>query len=552
MRIAGFRLGFGFGRSDAGRSGCDRSGKRAAAGVSGTHWRQSSALIAALALAAGTPAAWAAPLDSEAGRVLSTLKLSEARVAICAIDVDRGDIILSRNEREPLIPASNMKVLTSGAALLTLGAGFTFRTELMLIGDRLVIRGDGDPALGDPEILERAEPRMTVDDLLGRLADSVAKAPGLAGNQSISEIIADDRVFDREYVHPSWPESQLQNWYCAQISGLNFHANVLYFFPAPGRDGVGSLGTYTVSPFAPSPVLEIENKLRTVNKGDNLIAPLRQAKTNRFTLSGEVRVQSPVPVRVTTNESAAFFGQLLADRLVRRGVTIAGSSSLSGAVRGVRLADERDEFSGAKTIAVVTTPIRDVVRRCNQDSHNLYADALCKRVGHEITNEPGSWANGAAVIRMLLSEKLGPEFAASTTIADGSGMSRQNMVTAETLARWLGVIAKSDTGKMFTESMAEPGEGTLQRRFQNVKLRNELHAKSGYIRGVRCLSGFVVAPGSGDGEAPRRIAFSILVNNAEKGEEDSSALRLHEEVVKMLDRWLSTRVAGEAQAQVGG
>jgi serine-type D-Ala-D-Ala carboxypeptidase/endopeptidase (penicillin-binding protein 4) len=542
--IAGFRLGgatIGLGEGFGNRR--HRGG-----------WRGAAALTA-LALTAS--AAWCAPLDAEAGRVLSTLKLNEARVALCAVDVDRGEIILSRNEREPLIPASNMKVLTSGAALLTLGSNFTFRTELMLVGDRLVIKGDGDPALGDPEILERAEPRMTVDDLLGKLAESVANAGGLggglAGGKAISEIIADDRVFDREYVHPSWPENQLQHWYCAQVSGLNFHANVLYFFPAPGRDGVGSLGTYTVSPFAPSPVLEIENKLRTVRQGDNLIAPLRQARTNRFTLSGEVRVQSQVPVRVTTNESATLFGQLLADRLVRRGVTIAGSSNLSGAVRGVRLADDRDEFAGARTIAVVTTPIRDVVRRCNQDSHNLYADALCKRVGHEITNEPGSWSNGGAVIRMLLTEKLGPEFAASTTIADGSGMSRQNLVTAETLARWLSVIAKSNTDRIFTDSMAEPGEGTLQRRFQNVKLRNELHAKSGYIRGVRCLSGYVIAPGSGaDGDPPRRVAFSILVNDAEKGEEDSSALKLHEEVVKMLDRWLSTRIAGEAQAQVGG
>lgn len=504
--------------------------------------RTFAAAAALLTLLSG--AALAAPLDNETSRLLAGAKLEQARVSLCAMDADRGELLAASREMEGFIPASNMKLLTSGAALLTLGPDFKFRTELALVNDTLVLRGDGDPALGDPEILERAEPRMSVDDLLDRLADAAQRS----GISRLTSVVADDRVFDREYIHPSWPDNQLQNWYCAEVSGLTFHTNVLYFFPGPGRGGAGSTGVYTVSPFAPTPILEIENKLRTVKAGSNLISVGRSLQSNRFTLSGEVKAESQVPVRVTTHNSGLLLAQLMTDRLIRRGIPVNRSTQLPEALEGTRLADAQEDLSGGRTLAVVTTPMRDILRRCNQDSHNLYADALCKRTGHEITNEPGSWSNGGAVIRMLLSQNLGPEYAAAISVADGSGMSRLNTVTTETLVRWLASISKNpECGPMFVDSLAVPGEGTLRSRFEGVRLRNELHAKSGYIRGVRCLSGYLVNAATG-----RKVAFSALVNEAEGGPEDSAALRLHEDFVKMLDTWLSNRVADEAAPAVGG
>lgn len=396
------------------------------------------AAVAVLACALACAPAWGAPLDTQTSRLLAAAKLENARVSVCAIDADRGEILAASHEMEGFMPASNMKLLTSGAALLTLGPDFKFRTELVLINDKLVLRGDGDPALGDPEILDRAEPRMTVDDLLDRLADAAARG----GASQVGAVIADDRVFDRQYIHPSWPENQLQNWYCAEVSGLTFHTNVLYFFPGPGRGGAGSTGVYTVSPAAPSPILEIENKLRTVKAGSNLISVGRALQSNRFTLSGEVKAESQVPIRVTTHESGLLLAQLMTERLLRRGISVNRSTQLTDALAATRLATPQEDLLGGRTLAIVTTPIRDVLRRCNQDSHNLYADALCKRTGHEITNEPGSWSNGGAVIRMLLSQNLGPEYAAAVSVADGSGMSRLNTVTTETLCRWLAWMAQ--------------------------------------------------------------------------------------------------------------
>ncbi len=198
-------------------------------------------------------------------------------------------------------------------------------------------------------------------------------------------------------------------------------------------------------------------------------------------------------------------------------------------------------------LAVVTTQLADILNRCNTDSQNLYAESLLKRVGHDVSGEPGSWSNGAAVARMVLSERLGPATAASTVIADGSGMSRLNRISAETMVRWLESIAEQPTiGETFIKSLATAGNGTLTRRFREHPPLNTLYAKSGAIDGVRCLSGYLVNEPTG-----RMIAFSVLCNELNTGEASSNAMKLHEQIVRIADEWLTSQINAEATA-IGG
>src|SRR5262249_46375110 len=155
------------------------------------------------------------------------------------------------------------------------------------------------------------------------------------------------------------------------------------------------------------------------------------------------------------------------------------------------------------TVAVVTTTMEDALERCNGDSQNLYAEAMIKRIGHEVTHEPGSWTNGSSVLRMTLSEPaprgLGPEYAAGTQIADGSGMSREDRVAPRTLTRWLDRLQRdSNIGAMFVNSLASPEQKeSIRRRFKDKKLSCDLRAKTGTINGVRCLSGYLTDPQTG-------------------------------------------------------
>jgi len=507
--------------------------------------------VCAAALAGG-PARSAGSLQDEVRSLINSSKLGSARVGVCLIDAGSGQVLASYNANDAFTPASNMKLLTSGAAMMVLGSDFAFRTEFVTANDNLIIKGSGDPALGDPMVLRRGDDKLTVDDVLKTLAGAFPKA----GVTSIREVILDDRVFDREFVHPRWNPENLHLSYSAPVAGINFHSNVVSFFPRPNPAGPGANPVYSTQPT--TPWLRVDaSKARTVAKGSNSVWLARESSSSNddvsFVMRGDVAVQAKVPADITLLNPPIFFGRVFATNLLAAEVAVGGQASMSGLPTAVRYATPEERFDAntlpnQRTIAVVSTPIAEVLRRCNVDSENLYAEAMFKRMGYEATKEPGSWTNGAAVMRMMLSRELGPQAAATTTVSDGSGLSHDNKVTPNTLARWLEVIARKPWADTYIESLATPGEGTLERRFRGIKLRNQVHAKSGYIKGVRCLSGYVT-----DSEHQDKLIFTVMVNGlppAGSEIEHQEARKLHEEIVQLLDRSISRRTVSEPK--VGG
>jgi D-alanyl-D-alanine carboxypeptidase/D-alanyl-D-alanine-endopeptidase (penicillin-binding protein 4) len=176
---------------------------------------------------------------------------------------------------------------------------------------------------------------------------------------------------------------------------------------------------------------------------------------------------------------------------------------------------------------IVATPMTTVVTRCNTNSHNLYAEALLKRVAAEVTGEPGSWEAGGAAVRRVVHDRLGSQLLHGLIVSDGSGLSRENRVTAAMLTAWLGSMRRDERlADVYVNSLAVAGEsGTLRRRFGGIDLHGaEVRAKSGFINGVSCLSGYVIAP---DG---RCLCFSVLANDLNKPGAVTLAKRLQERV----------------------
>lgn len=503
-----------------------------------TLFRSRSSFAVSIALAVGLASpAFAGDLSADVKKTLGAAKVGQSRIGISIVDVSNGAALVSIKDDETFIPASNMKVLSSGAALLTLGADYHFKTTFALEGNqqttreanrettRLIITGSGDPALADPDVLRAMEPAMTVDAVLAGIVGAVTKS----GVTTIKEIVLDDRVFDREYVHPSWSTHHLLAAYGSEICGLNFHHNIIRYFPKPSPQGPGSAPILNIEPAAPW--LNIINKAETVAETRNTLWMHRPFTTNDITVQGQIGGKQNIEKNVTIHDGATFLGRLLADRLSTAGVRIDGPTPTEP---NVRLATPDELFTPTKTLAIISTPITDVLYHCNTHSDNLYAESLLKATGHAITKEPGSWANGTTVVRMLLSEKIGPQAASSTTIIDGSGLSRDNAVSPATFTSWLRVLANSSSGPVFVASLAKPGEdGTLEKRFKGPgKLTCSVAAKSGMLNQVRSLSGYVTHPTTG-----KRLAFSILANNV-TGDADSAVLKLHEDVVKLADQWL--------------
>jgi D-alanyl-D-alanine carboxypeptidase/D-alanyl-D-alanine-endopeptidase (penicillin-binding protein 4) len=520
--------------------------RRAATGTRDSGARRGSRAAAALAFAASltlASTAWAQSLNDDVQRLINKGRFGQATVGVSIVDVDTGTTLAGVRASQGLIPASNQKLVTSAAALQVLRPDFAFRTELVLKDGVLIVRGGGDPALGDPEVLRRSEPPLSVESVL----DALAIAAERGNARTVRELVVDDRVFDRTYIHPDWPARNFSQPHSAQVAGVNFRANTLAVFPRPSPDGVGTTALYAMEPLAPW--IRIDNRARTVGQGQNTIGFSREIGTNNFVLTGSVRFASKAPIEATIDTPPLFFGQVLAAHMAKRGITIGddSTSARGEAPQGVRLANADEDLTGGTVLAVVSTPLSEVLLRCNADSENLFAEALVKRMGREVSGEPGSWANGTAVIRMVLSQRVGVERTAATVVADGSGISRENLISPATLTRLLDVMASDDAlREHYLSSLAQPGSGTLRQRFSGNRLKNQLHAKSGFINGVRTLSGYVVDP-----DSDRTVAFSVMVNNITTGEQTTAAMTLHEDVVRLVDSYLSARAKAQPPRQGG-
>jgi len=484
-----------------------------------------------LALTLTATLAAAGELDHTVRELASAAGLGPEQYGVSIVDVETGLVLAEVSSDRAFIPASNQKLLSSGAALVVLGCDYAFQTDFVIDGDRLIVRGSGDPALGDAGVLERLDPPQTVENLLGEIVSAVTDG----NTTNFSEIVLDDRVFDRERVHESWPVDQLNRWYCAEVDGITFHANVVRVFPTPATGGGARPPSISLQPdFG---WLDLDVRAKTVTSGENTVWVARPRRSNDLTVFGNVRY--PAVVDVATHEPSLLFGRLLADAIESSGVNITSSPRF-------RLAEEADPATGGRVAARVSTPVLDVARRCNVDSYNLYGEALMKRIGNAVTGEPGSWDNGAAVIRMTMRDLIGPDAAADTAIADGSGMSRDNRVAPATLTAWLAAMANhEDTGDCFIASLPTVGEGTLRRRFREQAPDLEIRAKSGTLNGVSCLSGYVTDPSSG-----RRLAFSVLCNDLGRGTASRNARRFHERIALLAETWIEEQE--QAPAGFGG
>lgn len=477
-----------------------------------------------LVLVLSSTATLAQGLATDVSRLLRSHNLRGGTVAISVRDAETNAPLVSVNDDVPMIPASNMKVLTAGTALAVLGPDFEFKSRMRLRDDQLIVIGDGDPGFGDPELLALLaigeKQGVTVEEFLHLWVQPIVDA----GITHLREIVVDDRVFDQEYIHPSWPRDQLNFWYCAEVSGMMFHLNVLSFYPRPVPGSHADISRF--EPYAPW--IPIENRMtsNTARQAEHSIGIARPFRTNNLTIWGNAKVETVIPARVTIHNGPEFFAQLLANRLRKSGVR----------VDSFRIAERGEDLSGGDPIGpIVRTPIGSALVRCNTDSYNLYAEALLKRAGHAITNgQPGSFANGAAAIRHVVSERLNdPALAAPIIIADGSGMSRENRLTAAFTTQWLNAMVKDERiGDVFMKSLAVGGSsGTLSSRFDDRILHGAvIHAKTGYINGVSCLSGYITMP---DG---RQRSFSILCNDLTVAGTVGTAKKLQEAIVEAIVR----------------
>jgi D-alanyl-D-alanine carboxypeptidase/D-alanyl-D-alanine-endopeptidase (penicillin-binding protein 4) len=311
---------------------------------------------------------------------------------------------------------------------------------------------------------------------------------------SLSDIVIDTSIFDGQRVQPSWPANQLHQKYACEVSGFNYNGNCIDI-TAANRNGKPVL---ELDP--PTDYVKLINALTIWKSRRSWFSVNRTKEPGELLIQGNCRTQAG-PYAVAVENPALFFGRLLRNALISEGISVAGE------VRE-REEPEDGEF---RPVTEYTTLIGDCLQRTNKDSFGLAAEAMLKRLAAQAEpgRKAGSWEGGRKVLSDYL-RGLGID-EREFVIADGSGLSRDNRLSANALTLVLEHLSRGPDWEFYKNSLAVGGlDGTIENHFWEKQYRGRVLAKSGYIMAVRALSG-VIRTDSGD------YLFSILGNKAGSG-----------------------------------
>ncbi len=425
-------------------------------------------------------------------------EFSNARWGIFVVSLKDGRVLAARDAQKLFNPASVQKIITSVAALDKLGADFRWQTRIYsqnkiengtLDGD-LILYGQGAPDLTDEGI----------ENLVGQL-----KAKGL---QKIKgNIVGDESYFMGDAIGDGWAWNELQWYYGAEASALSINKNLVNVSLQNGKPKIEPNTDYIELSGEVQPVQDIES-----------VGLKRGLGNNKIYVWGEGR---NLDVRVAVENPALWSARILKDALAKNGIAVEGDAKSADWKAENKLKAE----TAIELASVESQTLGEIVRKMNKDSVNLYAElilrTLGKRFGTEAPDENpkiqktrGDDSAGTSVIKKWLTEN-GASFQETESIKDGSGLSRLNFITPETLGRALIAGNQMKAADIFRNSLPVAGvDGTLRGRLG--KFSGKILAKTGSITFVNSLAGYA----KNDRET---LAFVILCNN-ETRKADSSVL----------------------------
>ncbi|MHB8655456.1 MAG: D-alanyl-D-alanine carboxypeptidase/D-alanyl-D-alanine endopeptidase [Terriglobia bacterium] len=445
------------------------------------------------------------------------LRQTSAQRGFWGIEVMRlrdGKILFKQNADHLFMPASNMKLFTTAAALEELGPNFVFRTTVESaiapdaqgrVGD-LILVGRGDANLGSrvlPYHLE-TERKDPADRVFRELADQVA-ARGVREVQG--NLVADDSYFLFEPYGHDWAEEDLEWGYGAPVTALAFNDNELLFHVQPAA-AVGETALVSLAPIGD--YYRLNNRLVTSDADSK-----EEIFVERVQGSRQLEVWGQVPLgsiveddSVSIDNPPQLVGDIFLKLLEDRGIHVRGNVVVKHFTRleAATMPSPAPALAGRVILAEHDSPgLREDIKVTNKVSQNLHAEMLLRTLGHEVKNY-GSLTTGLDVLREFVKQVGIP--ADDFYFVDGSGLSRQALVAPEAVVKILQYMTHSPYFDAYFKSLPVAGvDGTLDHRFMGTSAIGAIHAKTGTITHVNSLSGYMDLPSGG------RLAFSIFGNS---------------------------------------
>ena len=412
-----------------------------------------------------------------------------------------GEIVYEENQNKSFMPASNLKLYTTSAALTELSPEFKYLTTLetdgtisngVLSGD-LYLKGSGDPTIcgrynGGNVVLT-----------FQQWADSL-KAKGI--KEVDGNIVGDNGAFDGSPYGSGWAADYETDWYAAQIGGIVFNDNCVDMTVTAG-DSIGAPAKVSWNP--PTDYINVINETITTPPDSTppgyYITFHRTWNTNVVRVSGNFPMnQPPWHESISVNNPALYAVTVMKEVLQQEGIKV------DGKVEDIREAATKPDYAAATILATYTSPaLSEIVTTINKRSQNLYAEQLFRTMGMVFYGH-GNMGTGRAVAYPLFTR-----WGIDTTriqMHDGCGLSPDDMVSPSSTVAVLTAMYHSKIFKPFYESLPIAGiDGSLRYRMKGTAAENNVHAKTGTIEHVSSLSGYVTDK---DGQM---FVFSIMVNH---------------------------------------
>ncbi|MEO1401440.1 MAG: D-alanyl-D-alanine carboxypeptidase/D-alanyl-D-alanine-endopeptidase [Cyanobacteria bacterium J06635_1] len=429
-----------------------------------------------------------AELGDRLDAIATQPNLRRARLGIQVETLSRAhenrEVVYAKDADHYFVPASNVKLLTTAAALRRLGPDFKIRTSVYSIESNglttLYVVGQGDPTLGDEQL----------NDLAQQLSQQ--------GLSRVSNLLGYDGHFPGQTVNPNWEWEDVQAGYGAPANSLMLNQNELGLTLFP--QAVGQPLRVEWDDPSLTNQWRIENFSKTVSASEPEFVEIgRDLGRPILRVYGQlIAGAAPETASVAVPDPGRYFAQALQQRLRNLGVSIAQTDLTAQPVP-----------SGASELATVTSPpLADWLIRTNRNSKNIYAEAILKSLGITVAPTPVEEATTAgtdAVKTVLQPLGVDPD---SYEIVDGSGLSRHNLATPTAFVDTLQGMAFTPEAQIYRNSLAVAGQsGTLRNRFRDTIVQGRLQGKTGAISNNAALSGYLEPPN----HPP--VALSILLNH---------------------------------------
>ncbi|HEX8422564.1 MAG TPA: D-alanyl-D-alanine carboxypeptidase/D-alanyl-D-alanine-endopeptidase, partial [Pyrinomonadaceae bacterium] len=257
-----------------------------------------------------------------------------------------------------------------------------------------------------------------------------------------------------------------------------------------------------------APLTLINSATTTARASKRELVVDRPLGQHGLVVSGSLPLDDPgFTASISVPRPAYAFVTMLRSALERRGVTVRGKTSVVDAE--MRRAAPFELTKLVELAKRESPPFSEIAAHTLKPSQNLYTELILRTLGRQFPQPDARLTSaqaGISVVRAFLNEAGVSN--SHLALIDGSGLARQNLITAESTVQLLTYMSRHRYAQVYRDAQPVAGvDGTLRRRMRNTAAAGNLRAKTGTLSNVSGLSGYVT---SAVGE---RLAFSMLVNH---------------------------------------